>query len=565
MIVGNFLHSFIKFAGPFLKNLNPSLFQNVILGMLALLVPVGVGILSFFFKERSKGNIASNLELLILLKTVLKADKIVIFSFISLFLLSLYDVNIFCRILGISFFGFYVVWMLSTPFKNIWKWFLENTKDFSITFLRKLDVRKNKNTILSSWQALWLGDGQKENERDFTKIFISHIDDAVIKYKKFGLAVELSHTYVENIEKRDVFSISEILPKVFAWNEIFWNEQHFLKSHGTEKRIQNFFSQKDFPTFRNWALKIYKKTYSKRDPFWNWNYFGREFFQAITKTLLKDVYGPYELFPAFKVHIDETMEKLNKIKDEKEKQKYDSYITGLFARFCPIFFDETGRGHSNYESWENSFPAEWKISMANTKSGISRVILHEFLQWSRDRMFKSDKKPYFDKSLTEVINGLFPSVHSEMFTVFLILLFSNDVKSAIETSSNFYILDMSMSCMASVNESRESRDKNHSEMMEKIKSQKEETISIILNFFSNYWNELKIALNDDNKDKWKKAGKKDQEAMLKNAQVKKLEKLRDEIESEDIKKICHSNSSKEFRRIVFLELVNKLLLKKIKS
>ncbi len=221
-----FFKSVEVFIEPFLKNLDPSLFQNIILGMLALLIPVGVGILSFFFQEKSKGNIDANLELFILLKKVLKADSIVIYSFLSLLFLALYNVSNFFRVIGILFFVVYILWLFSIPFKNIWKWFLEDTKDFSISFLEGLNVKNNQNTIVSSWQALWLGGRHKENEEVFTKIFISHIDKA-IKIKKYELASQLAKIYVKNISKRDTFLlVGEILPNVLGWSEEIWKDQY---------------------------------------------------------------------------------------------------------------------------------------------------------------------------------------------------------------------------------------------------------------------------------------------------------------------------------------------------
>lgn len=568
-IITNIFHDLWSLIDPILQNLDPSLFQNVILGMLALLVPVGIGILSFFLQERSKGNIESNLELFILLKTVLKADKIVFFSFVGLLLLSFYNISIFYKILAILFFGFYIIWILSVPFKNIWKWFLQNTKDFSITFLKKLDVIKDQNTVLSSWQAFWLGDGHKENERDFTKIFISHIDDA-IKHREVELAIQLSQTYVNNIEKRDRFSIGyEILPRVLEWNEKLWTEEKlWLKSYDTEKRIQNFISQKHFPTFRSWALKIYKKTNSKRGRFCNWHYFGGEFFKAIITVLLKDGLGSYQLFSAFKKHVDKSIEKLNKINDEKEKQKYNLYITGLFKSFCPTFFNEINSVSYNYEIWEHNFPAEWKVLMANTKSIIPSVILREFLQWARDRIFKKENEENFDKDLTEVINGIFPNVHSSLFTAFLMLFFSTEVKYAIEKEPNFYIIGISVSWTGSVEESKEDMDKRLAQMMNaKAESQKEETINIVLNpiFFSRRWDKLKITLNDSNKDEWEKADNAKRESMLKTARNENLEKIQAEIESNEIKKICKEDERKELYRKNLLELVKLLLEKNINN
>ncbi|MDD4110972.1 MAG: hypothetical protein PHS54_05445 [Clostridia bacterium] len=563
IILAIYWNNIVIFLGSFLENLDPSLFQNIILGMLSLLVPVGVGVLSFFFQERSKGNIASNLELFILLKTILKADKIVIFSFVGLFLLSLYNVNMLYKILGVLFFGFYIIWILLIPFKNIWKWFLKDTKDFSISFLRGLNIRKNKNTILNSWQALWLNDKQSENERYFTDIFISHIDDS-IKHKDFYFAIQLSQIYVTNIEKRDHFSVgSEILPKVFEWSEIFWNkEQLWLKEYDTSKKIQSLISQKHFPAFRNWVIKISNRINLKRDRFWNWHYFGGEFFQSVIKILLKDGHGPYQLFTSFKKHIDESLKKLEEIENKEEKDKYDHYITGLFASFCPTFFNEINSSPSNYNIWENDFPKEWKISTTNTKNEIPGVILHEFIQWSRDRIFKKDSEENYDKDLSDVINGIFPNVHSSLFTSFLRLFFSSEIKYALEKEANFYILGVSVSWSGSIEESDEDRDIRLAEMMrEEEISQKNETLQIIFRYF-HFWQTLMIYkdnLSEDEFKDWNSYTELERQLIVKRVRKEKLEKIKEELDSKEIKNICDGFEKKEQIRKNLLELINLLI------
>ncbi len=563
IILAIYWNNIVIFLGSFLENLDPSLFQNIILGMLSLLVPVGVGVLSFFFQERSKGNIASNLELFILLKTILKADKIVIFSFVGLFLLSLYNVNMLYKILGVLFFGFYIIWILLIPFKNIWKWFLKDTKDFSISFLKGLNIRKNKNTILNSWQALWLNDKQSENERYFTDIFISHIDDS-IKHKDFYFAIQLSQIYVTNIEKRDHFSVgSEILPKVFEWSEIFWNkEQLWLKEYDTSKKIQSLISQKHFPAFRNWVIKISNRINLKRDRFWNWHYFGGEFFQSVIKILLKDGHGPYQLFTSFKKHIDESLKKLEEIENKEEKDKYDHYITGLFASFCPTFFNEINSSPSNYNIWENDFPKEWKISTTNTKNGIPGVILHEFIQWSRDRIFKKDSEENYDKDLSDVINGIFPNVHSSLFTSFLRLFFSSEIKYALEKEANFYILGVSVSWSGSIEESDEDRDIRLAEMMrEEEISQKNETLQIIFRYF-HFWQTLMIYkdnLSEDEFKDWNSYTELERQLIVKRVRKEKLEKIKEELDSKEIKNICDGFEKKEQIRKNLLELINLLI------
>lgn len=530
ILVINFLRNIWNFLEPFLQNPDPSLFQNITLGVLALLIPVGVGMLSFFFKERSEGKLYSNLELFILVKTVLNADGIAVYSLIGLFLFAIFSISLFIKIYAILFFIFYVAWLFIIPFKNIWKWFFESTEIFSINFLNGLNVKKDKNIILDSWKALWLVESVKENEREFTKIFISHIDDA-IKYKKFELAIQLSQTYVNNIEKRNRFSISyEILPKIFEWNEVFWSLQE--KERGK---------------------------YNTCDLY----YFSGDFFQAIIKVLVKDGHGSYQLFECFKKHIEESEKKLDEI-NEKWKEEYFNYIKELFASFCPTLFNEIDGTPSNYKIWKY-FPQEWKIETKNKNNRISRIILYEFLQWSQERIFKKDDKDSFDKNLTNVINGIFPNVHSSLFTAFLMLFFSSDIKYALEKKSNFYISDVSVSWSGSVKESKEDLEKGLNEKRQKKEIlQREEIIEIINNYFYPWPIRFPIHkdnLSEDEFENWKSFTEAKRKLIIKRVRKEKLEKMKAKIESPEIKKACEDSERKEFYRKNFLELIKLLLLK----
>lgn len=565
-----------KIFEPFLQNLDPSLFQNVIIGILMVLIFIGEQIFSEVKTQEKRGEFSK----MVIFYEILNITSTAVLAILSIFLISffkdsidieqIHSVGLTSKLI-IAIFTAIVAFILIKPIFKFQVFFRGKRHKFEVDFLKSLNfskILKFRNTakaekMVRAWNSFW-SEKSEFNEREFTRIFISHIDDAV-KYRKLELAIELSQTYVNNIEKRDRFSIGyEILPKVFEWNELFWNGQLlWLKSYDTEERIQNFISQKYFPTFRTWALNIYKKTNSKRDDFWNWHYFGGEFFQAIIKALLKDGHGPYQLFSSFKKHVEESKKKLDKIKDAKEKEKYWQYVTGLFASFCPTFFNEIDSAPSNYGIWEHDFPLEWKISMTNIENNIPRVFLHEFLQWSRDRIFKKDNKDSFDKDLTEVINGIFPNVHSSLFTAFLMLFSSSEIKYALEKEPNFYILGVSVSWSGSVEEDEEARDKRLAKMMqEKDISQKEETIQIILNFF-HFWQTLtlyKDNLSDDESKKWESFTEAERKSIVKRVRKEKLEKIKVEIESVEIKKVCEDSERKELYRKYFLELVELLLL-----
>ena len=572
--VGNqFLQNIVKFAEPFLQNLDPSLFQNITLGVLAIFIPFAIVFLTDILNSKNKKK-RSEFEKMVLSDEVLGTKKVFWLAIISIIFFAFFsgtDISTSAKIVSI-FAAFILIILFWSPFKKILRFSEGYKPEFEIPFLKKLGFSKvfkfrNKTKsekMVRAWNSFW-SEKSEFNEREFTKIFISHIDDA-IRFRKLELAIQLSQTYVNNIEKRNRFSIGyEILPKIFEWNEKLWNEEQFwLNGYDTEKRIQNFFSRKYFPAFlKTWALKIYKKINSKKDDFWNWHYFGGEFFQAIIKALLKDGHGPYQLFECFKKHIEECDQKLDKISDENEKEEYFNYMKELFASFCPTFFNEIDSTPSNYEIWKHNFPQEWKIKISNIKNRAPRIILHEFLQWSRERIFKKDDKSDFDKSLIEVINGIFPNVHSSLFTVFLMLFFSTEIKYALEKEPNFYLLGLSVSWSGSIDEDKKSRDQRIAKMFqEKEISQKEETIQIILNFF-HFWQTLTIYkdnLSDNEFKEWKSFTEEKRKLIVKRVRKEKLEKMKKEIKSAEIKKICKDSERKELYRKESLELVELLLL-----
>jgi len=565
------LQSIEDFINPFLQRLDPALFQNIILGVLAIFIPFAIVFLSDILNSKKEKR--SEFEKMVLSDEVLGTKKVFWLSIVGIVFFAFFSGTETASLAKIvSIIAAIILTLLFwKPFKKILRFSEGYKPEFEIPFLKKLSFSKifnfnNKNKaekIFRAWNSFW-SEKSEINERDFTNVFISHIDDS-INFGKFDLAVQLAQIYVNNIEKRDRFSIGyEILPKVLDWNEILWNKQQlWLKTYDTEKRIQNFFSQKHFPTFRDWTLKIYKKLNSESERFWNWHYFGGEFFQAIIKTLLKDGHGPYQLFSLFKKHTGESEKKLEQITDEKEKEKYWNYINELFASFCPTFFNEINSAPSNYGIWEHDFPSEWKITIANKDNIIARVILYEFLQWSRDRIFKKESKENFDKDLTEVINGIFPNLHSSLFTAFLMLFIAGEVKYALEKEPNFYILGGSVIWSSSIEESEKERDKRLSEMMKaKDASQKEETIQVILKFFHS-WHALTIYkdnLSQKESVSWKSFTKKKKQSIVKKIRKDKLEKIRTEIESDEIKDACKDSERKELYRKDFLELVELLIL-----
>ncbi len=563
----NYWHQFEGNAQPFLNDLDPSLFQNIILGILAIFIPFAIVFLTDILGSKKE---RSEFEKMVLSEEVLGAKKIFWLSIISIGILSFFGgttVSTSGKIIAIVITVIVVI-IFGRFFKKTLRFSEGYRPEFEISFLRGLKPSKilffgNKlkmERMVRAWNSFW-SEKSNHNEKEYTSIFISHIDTA-IEMEKFELTIQLSKSYVNNIEKRDVFSIGyEILPKVFQWNELLWKkEQYWLTTYALEKKIQSVFSQKYFPTFKNWGLKILNRIYKKKDYFWNWSYFEQVFFPPIIKILLNDGHGPFEFFTAFKKHIDENEVKLDAITDKDSAERYWNYILGVFGSFCQPFFENINEARYKFDIWEHYFPKEWKITMQNSSKRIPRVFLHEFEKWASSRIFEK-RESGFDDKLSEVVGGLFPSVHSILFPAFLALLYSSEIKYSIEKDSNVFIVNNLISW------SGDKKDEEISEMRSgQDLSQKEETIKIIYMYFG-HWSPIKLYkddLTEEEYSEWKLYTEGKRKKIIKKIRKNKLQKMADELTSEDIINICKDSKEKELRRVRFLELVN-LLIKGVEN
>ena len=91
-----------------------------------------------------------------------------------------------------------------------------------------------------------------------------------------------------------------------------------------------------------------------------------------------------------------------------------------------------------------------------------------------------------------------------LFTAFLALLFNfqREIKYAIEKKPNFYFIPPFPELMISSGNDEEDRKIATVESDKEEKSQKEETIQVILNFFTLWWKPLIHYKNDFTEDEW---------------------------------------------------------------
>ena len=162
------------------------------------------------------------------------------------------------------------------------------------------------------------------------------------------------------------------------------------------------------------------------------------------------------------------------------------------------------------------------------------------MQWLYGKIFNKDYE------LSEVLNFIFPEVHSDLFSAFLILYFFPNIENALEKEANFLIVGS---------------------LSKEERTQKDETIQIILTFFYKYWPIIKLDKKDLTKkqlEEWDGIQEYKKRAIEKNVQIKKLKKFKNEFKSKEIIKICKKSEIKEANRKVFLELIG-LLIKKINN
>jgi len=554
-----FLESFLS---PFLRDLDPSLFQNIILGILAIFIPFAIVFLTDLLGSKNQ---RSEFEKMVLSEEVLGTKKVFWLAVIGIVVLAFFsgtDVSIARKILAIIF-SIILVFLFWNPFRRILRFSEGYKPEFEISFLKSLNLSKifhfgNKlkmDRMIRAWNSFW-SEKSNYNEREFTKEFINHIDQA-IESKRYGLAVILAQAYEKNLDKRDRFSIGyEILPKLFEWHQKFWeSEQKWLNRENYKESILKAFSVKHFPTFKKWTASFLNKSYSQDDFFWNWHYFQQGLFPAVAKALLQDGHGPYQLFTSFKKHIDEAVVKLEKIEDEEKKQRWWNYIMGLFGSFCPMFFDTIDSVPSNYDIWHHYFPADWKVTIANSKNRVPRVILHEFLEWAQKRIFKENPENY-DKDLSEVANGIFPNAHHSLFPAFITLLFASEIKYAVQKEPNFSLINTGMSWSGEVSE-----EQIQEMFRQQDQSQKKETIDIIFEYFRD-WRFLKIFKEDISEkelSEWSAYSEEQRKIIVDRVRKAKFKKVLNELNSKEILDLCKESERREYHRKIFVELIQLLL------
>lgn len=527
----NIIERFLSPLGPVLRHLDPSLFQNVIIGILAIFIPFTIVLLSDIVGSR---RLKGEFEKMVLTEEVFGVKEIFWLSVIGIAILSFFssgreEVSLAVKLFAILLLMF-LIWRLSWAFRKVLRFSEGDKSEFELTFLKKLQLspvlyvsnENAKKKMRKSWESLWAEKTGRlgYDEREFTKVFIGHVDDA-IKAQEFRLSIHLSQIYQSNFNKRDVFWAGQLLlPKVFEWAEKLWREEQ--KQRQCKKEGRNYRKEGQYLGGQR--------------------YFQKKLFTDLARPLLLDANNSHLLFTNFKKYIECKEKRLGTSNIQKRNIEFENYIKLFLQIFFGMLFDlASNYTDPQFKFFEQDFPEEWKVSVSNSENWISRVMLSEFQRWE-----------FFRKNSAIVdIGGLFPNVNPTLFSNFLLMFFSYNVKNAIERKQRLHI---ALSDFIS-------EKQNEAERIEKEQSQKKETIDVIFTYFSDHWQPLRIwdAITDEERTQWREYSKEQREQIFGHVRSKNLKKLLEELESPEIKEFCEGDEVYEGRRRQFVELITLLL------
>ncbi len=539
------------------EDLDPSNFQNVIIAILAIFIPFALVFLSGILNSKQKRN---DFQKLVLNDEVFKTKTTFLIAISSLIFFSFFTgtelttiKKIFCLL--VLFLVIYFFWI---ALKNILKFSKGDSSDFEISYLKSLTLskflkernKKEVKTMHVAWSSFW-AEKLIKNERDYTNIFILHIDKAFDYKVRPEFIIQIAETYQNNLKDRDLFSMGHlVLPKVLQWNNSFINWDLKCREEYKQKKEK----KKHLITKAFGLINCITRKNNEDLFFHNWTYFQRIFLVNLVEVLIKFQNGSYQLFRKFEEHINNLKKEVDEEYDKKIIRQKLQIIEHVFYDFMISVFNNYDKRTFGYLTFKNDLPADWKISSINTENFFSHLMLKNFLEWSQSKNFIKNDDSGRDEKLTDIINGVFENVDSELFSVFLILYSSNSVKSVIVSQPNFRVRGSRIA--GYVGEDIESQ------LAELNESKREETITIIIKYFARYWHVLQASQSDLSEEdlfNWMDYSRGVRKEVINEIRKKNLKKLKEEINSSEIISISEQSEYFQSRRNLLIELIDRLI------
>ncbi len=134
-----FLQNFVTFVEPILRNLDPSLFQSITLGILAIFIPFAIVFFADILNSKNQKK-RSEFEKMVLSDEVLGAKKVFWLAIGSIGFFAFFsepDISISKKIISVFAVIVFTSFFWST-FKRILRFSEGNKLEFEIPFLKKL-------------------------------------------------------------------------------------------------------------------------------------------------------------------------------------------------------------------------------------------------------------------------------------------------------------------------------------------------------------------------------------------------------------------------------------------
>jgi hypothetical protein len=179
------LRSFIQEVIRLVEGLNelPSLFHNIGLALLSILIPLAIAILGDVYqKKKDKKEDFVELDLQVILDCVFPIRRLIVFSLLIFFPFAFWEIS--CASLRIlemllSLIGIY---FLARTILNVYRWTKGDVFTFRFSHLEKLEKSPDFET---AWKSVWSSkEIAMQSEIRFFKIFSSKIDKMVKQYEE---------------------------------------------------------------------------------------------------------------------------------------------------------------------------------------------------------------------------------------------------------------------------------------------------------------------------------------------------------------------------------------------
>lgn len=391
----------------FLNNISAGLLQNVGLGVLTLIVPVGIYVLE------NKDSNYSELDRNIKIQLIDGGNFLIELAWAFLPLIFWDSVGSIIKLVILIVWATGIFLILKRVVRIYEKWITLNDKERDIS---RHEILKNgkfrEDRLISSWNSVWSAkDMGTVTEREYFQIFSKKVDEYLKKGSliSLGMASSLLRDFNSNIDNRDsifLLIFDDFFPRILSWHREVWVKEYNLLGEKDDLNIWAGYSE-----FSDKLNFIIRKTIER----------------ALTDR------HSFILFKHLKAHLD----KYSKEVINKNGHNYE-YLNSL-----PIFrelIEKIPDASESYDIWNHYFPTDWKITEDNIrKSVVTRFWWNRYADWAVSRISSNNEKG--DRQLDQVSEGLLPGINPITWAIILTFALrswgGDRMKSLIEWDRNF--------------------------------------------------------------------------------------------------------------------------------